>query len=152
MSKLKKYSKGSNLMNIKIKYGSEKFSFNLYQEMIVNENTINKEIKEQSTHYAFLSMLQTRLARSRDDTQAEFEKIEAGLYIEFKEEINPNTSREYSKDTVEMLVKNEKKYQEALNKLNKIKDSYRTISSCVKSFEQRKDLIQSLSANIRNNN
>ena len=49
-----------------------------------------------------------------------------------------------------MLVKEDGEYQTALSKLNKVKDSYRVITSCVKAFEQRKDLIQSLSANIRN--
>ena len=63
MKNLKKYSNSSSLMNIKIKYGEEIFKFNLKEELEINEDKINSELKEQPSIYGFLTLLHKKLMR-----------------------------------------------------------------------------------------
>lgn len=149
MKKLEKYINKSPLMYIRIRYGTEIFKFNLYEELIINENKINTELKEQPSYYGFVGMLLIKLQRSKDDIEAELNNTEARLYIKYKTEINSNTNRENPKDLAEALVINHKDYQDTLLKFHKLKESVGIIKQCLLAFEQRSNLLQSLSANRR---
>lgn len=137
-------------MNIRIKYGDELFKFNLYEELVINENKINNELKQQPSYYGFMGLLLIKLQRSKDDAEAEVNKKEAMLFVKYKTELDPLTNRPYSKDLTEALVIDNDEYQQALKVFNKVKESVGIISMCLKSFEQRSHLLQSLSANRRN--
>lgn len=149
MSKIKKYIQKSPLMDVKIKYQGEVFRFNLYEELIINEEKLNSEIKDQPSYYGFMGLLLVKLQKQMDDAEAELSKKESRLFIEYKTEINPNTSRENSTDLAEALVKDDDDYQKQLKVLNKIKESVGVMRQCLKSFDQRSHLLQSLSANRR---
>ena len=75
MGKIGIYASTSKLMDIRIHYGDEKFKFNLYEELVVNENKINSELKEQPSAYSFNSMLKKKLIRRMKDREKEKEKI-----------------------------------------------------------------------------
>jgi hypothetical protein len=149
MNKLKKYITSSPLLNIKIKYKSEIFRFNLYDELVINEDKINTEIKEQPSYYGFIGLLLVKLQRQKDDVEAELNKVNAKLFIKYKTGINSSTNRENSKDLAEALVKDDRTYQDQLTRFNKIKESVGIIQQCLKAFDQRSHLLQSLSANRR---
>jgi hypothetical protein len=149
MSKIKKYITSSPLLNIKIKYKSEIFKFNLYDELIINEDKINTEIKEQPSYYGFIGLLLVKLQRQKDDIEAELNKVDAKLFIKYKTNINLSTNRENSKDLAEALVKDDRTYQDQLTRFNKVKESVGIIQQCLRAFDQRSHLLQSLSANRR---
>jgi len=149
MKSLKKYLNKSPLMDVRIKYGSEVFKFNLYEELIIDENKINTELQEQPSYYGFMGLLLIKLQRSKDDAEAELNKITAKLFIKYKTDINNNTGRENSEKLAEALVEDSDEFNEATKKLNKLKESVGIIKQCLLSFEQRSSLIQSLSANRR---
>jgi len=142
-------SSNNKLLDIRIKYKREVFKFNLYEELKVDENKINSELKNQPSYYGFVGMLLIKLQRVKDDKEAEFYKKEAELYIEYKTSINPNTNRENSKELAEALVKENPAYQKLLKEFNNAKENVGIIKHCLSSFEQRSNLIQSLSANLR---
>ena len=148
-SKLNKYARKSSLMDISLKYGDETISFNLNDELKVNEARINHELKTQPSYYGFLTLLGRRLDRVEADKRAELEKVEAELLIEAKTEIDPNTNRPYNNDVAEAMVKVDEDYQKALKNYNQAKENAGIVSSCIKSFEQRSSLLQTLSANVR---
>jgi len=152
MRKLSKYIKRTPLMDIRVKYEAETFRFNLFEELVIDENKLNTELKEQPSYYGFLGLLLVRLQRTKDDNEAELSKKEAQLYIAFKTELNPNTHRENSNDLAQALVIADESYQKLLSKLNKIKEDVGIIKQCVSSFEQRSSLLQSISANHRKTN
>jgi len=136
-------------MDIRIKFGNEVFRFNLYEELIVNEDKINKELQEQPGYYGFMGLLLVKLQRSKDDKDAELNKKEAELFVRFKTDINPNTGRETSERLADALVRDEEEYQAILKEVNNLKESVGIIKHCLNAFEQRSNLIQSLSANRR---
>lgn len=149
MGKLKDYARTSDIMKFNITFGKETFEFHLGQEMIVDENIINKEIKEQPNSYAFLSMLQKKLLRVMLDAEKEMEKKYSEVYNKYKEKTNNLTGRVYDKDYAQHIANANPKYQERKDLYIKAKADYEQVSSAVKSFEQRAFLIQTLSANIR---
>ena len=136
-------------MDVRIKYGSEVFKFNLYRELIIDENKINTELQEQPGYYGFIGLLLVKLQRSKDDAEAELNKKSAHLFIKFKTKMNENTGRENSEKLAEALVEDSEEYIEATKRLNKLKESVGIIKQCLLAFEQRSSLIQSLSANRR---
>lgn len=148
-SQLIKYAWGSKIMDVSIAYGEEKFKFNLNSEIIIDENRINEEIKEQPSAYAFLGMLHIKLERTMNDKKKEMEKTWAAMYIKFKKEINEQTGRPNSDDLSKEKATNSTRYQTAIDTYHEAKQNAGTIGHCVKSFDQRHSLIQTLSANIR---
>ena len=122
MDKLKKYSAESNLMNVRIRYGEDVYSFNLYHELIVDENKINSEIQNQPSGYAFLGMLHKKLIRKVKDKERELKKIHAKLFISFKKQKDSLTGKPYSNDVVEEMIINSEDYQQTLSSYHKYQD------------------------------
>lgn len=139
----------SKLMDIFIKFNKESFKFNLFEELKIDEGTINSEIMEQPTYYAFLAVLAVKLNKRALDLEKELNKIYADYYVTYKGEIDPNTSRPYNNDMAEALATTEPEYQEVLEKYNTAVYNKNLIETCSKAFEQRASLLQSLSANVR---
>ena len=152
MRKLYKYSQKSDLMNIRIRLGSELFKFNLFEELKVDENTINDEIGSQPTILAFLGTLQTKLDRIKSDREAELEKTYASLFVSFKNSIEDSTHRPPSDDLAKQKVLKSVKYQKVLKDYRQSRENYNTIKNCMEAFSQRGFLVQTLSANIRKAN
>ena len=149
MRKIIKYAEKSELMNISIKYGNERFSFNLFEELKIDEGRINAEIKGQPSAYGFLSMLHKRLLALKSDKEMEVSKAYDKVYTKWKSRKDDNTNRPYANDFAESKAKSSKLYLAKLKALNKIKSELGIIETCVESFEQRGHLIQTISANIR---
>jgi len=152
MKRIKKYASTSSLMDVKITYGEETFEFNLFEELVVNENKINQEIKEQPSSFAFLAMLHKKLLRVSKDKKAEMEKAYARAYMQYKTKIDPETQRLYPKESAKELATKSPIYQQAIKKYHQAEEDWGVMDACVRGFEQRKDLIQTLSANIRKTN
>lgn len=144
-----KYSFQSDLMNIIIKYGDENITFNLYSEVQVNENQINKEIQEQPSIYGFLGMLHKKLIRVAQDKKKEMEKTYSSVYVKWKAKVDENTGRVTSNELAKEKTNLSTRYQKVIAEYNKANHEAEIIEVCVKTFEQRKELIQTLSANIR---
>lgn len=149
MGKLNKYAGESGLMRIKISYGDEDFSFNLFKELVVDENTINKQIKEQPSSYAFLTMLHKKLIRVMKDKENEMIKIFKVLFIKYKKDTDEGTGRVYSNDMAEALAYRHATHQAAIRLYHQAQENANILYACVSSFEQRANLIQTISANLR---
>lgn len=149
MKKLQKLARKSNLMDIAIQYGKDKINFNLYEELVVNENRINEELKHQPSYYGFLAILLARLKRTMEDKRATLERVSKELFVSYKEEVDTNTGRPYSNDLAESMVVSEPAYIEALSEFSSAEEDHNVIKACVDAFTQRSHLVQTLSANMR---
>ena len=146
---LLKHAFNSELMNVIVKYGDETISFNLFAETIIDENIINREIHEQPSVYGFLGMLHKKLIRVELDLKRQMEKIYASMYIRHKELIDENTNRPTADQLAKEKATVSAKYQNAIKRYHNAKHESEIIEVCVRTFEQRQALIQTLSANIR---
>ena len=149
MGRIAKYAETSSLMNINITYGEETFYFNLFAETTVDENKINHEAKVQPSAYGFIAMLHKKLIRVAKDKKAEMEKTFSKLYIQYKKQIDEETKRPYPKETAHHMATKHFSYHQKIKEYHQAEENAGIIEACVKSFEQRSYLIQTISANVR---
>lgn len=147
--KLIRYAQKSELMNLTITYDGKVYKFNMFEELSVNEDVINKELKEQASSYFFLTRLHKTVIKQYELLEAKKNRTWATLYVRYKSEVNKLTNRPNSDDLVKELVEKNKLYSKIINETILIKNQMEILTSAVRSFEQRKDLIQSLAANVR---
>lgn len=149
MGSLKEYANKSELMNISIKYGTEKFTFNLGTELKITEDRINFELKEQPSSYAFLSLLHKKLLRSLNDKLLEKDKEYGRLFNGRKDDTNPDTGKPYNDELCKNYALKHDDYMEVALEVNILREKVGVLETAIRAFEMRKDMIQTLSANIR---
>lgn len=145
-NRLVAYARASPVMDLKIRYKDEIIKFNLDEEMRVDESHVNQHLKSQIRNSAFLNILQVKLSiQYKNDHKKLNREIERHL-VQYKGKFKTLKEAE-----AHMYADNPslRKMEDALLELEEFRD---TISACVKSFESRQNLLQSLSANVRNEN
>lgn len=146
--KLIQYALKSNLMGVNISYGKEDFSFNLNAELAIDENIINREVKEQPSSYAFLNMLYKKLIRAFKEAEKKMERKYSQLFLKYKQE-KEDSGRSLNNDSVKAKINIDPVYNELWNEFIEAEHQAMVLEVCVKAFEQRVNLIQTLSANLR---
>lgn len=146
MSKLSDY-KTSRLNRITIKWQGETIKFNLFDELKISETALMKEIKLQPSYYGFLLMLHKKLLTKFEDLKLARENRYYTVFLQAKDE--RNNGRALNDDVCKARAKTDTEYIQLSRQCIKVKDDADAIYSCVKGFEQRKDLLQTLSSNIR---
>lgn len=154
MSKLVKYASKAQLMNVSIGYGDEHFKFNLFLETQIKNEKLNTALEEQPTSYSFLTMLHKKLIRRAKDYKRDADSTWAKRFIFYKTSTKSpfykDNHRNPSDDMARAYVDKDEEYTKALSELNKAEEDRDVIEACVKAFEQRKDILQTLAANTRN--
>lgn len=149
MSKLLKQAEVSKLNRIKIEDGNSTFTINIYKELRVDEEVINDEIANHTRVFGYLSMLHNQLVEEVKSKELAADKLKGNLSKDFENQKNPSTSRPFSKDAINNRLLANPKYYKLLKGIIALERKRDDIKTCLKSFEQRKDLIQTISANRR---
>ena len=147
-SKILRYAKRSNIMDVSITMGKKKFTFNLHDELLINAETIEDELKDQPSYYGYLGMLKNKLQRKVDDMKIEINKKYANLYLKFKDESDESNKAEAARSAKYKVEKNPT-YIGMEKKLNKYKEHLGVIETCLDSFDQRSRMVQSINTNRR---
>ena len=150
MSRLKKFAKISDLMNVKIGYGNETFKFNLYNETRIDVDSLNKELNDQPSSYSFLLMLHKKLIKVKSTKEVLKDRAYAKAFVLHKTSIDESTNRTMSKEVAKEKAQINKEFMDSQEELIQAIHDCNIIEACVKAFEQRKDILQTLSANHRN--
>lgn len=148
LRRLDNYRK-SKVNNIRIEYGGKIIQFNLWDEVAINEVVLNKELKKQSSYYGFLLLLHKRLLTAFETTKQERIRNYAQLYLRGKDKIQKGTNRPYNEEMAKAYADAHKSHKILTLECIKLKDNADVIFACVKAFEQRKDLLQTISSNNR---
>lgn len=146
MKKLSSY-RASPLFNITINYGGEAYKFNLAHELKIDEVLINKHIKNQPIDFSFLMMLHKKLLSEFEILKHKRKKTYGKLFLQAKDKLH--NGRPYNDDMAKAWAESRKEFQSISKQCILCKDSADTIYTCVRAFEQRKDLLQTLSSNNR---
>lgn len=152
MSRLSQFAKKSDLLKIKIQYGKKAYEFNLYDELAMDEDNINKGLKTHITSYAFLAMLHKKCIKAKQQLEAQRKQIYARKYEAFKDQKNESTGRPFSNDLVDLKIQKSPSYIKITDQMFEAIHQCEILEVCVRSFEDRKDIMQSLSANLRKEN
>ena len=148
-SKILKYAQSSTLMDIDIQNSGERIRFNLFREIQISTSIISKEIKDQPSYYGFLTMLHKNLLKLLGEAKIKEKKAFASAYLKNKAGINKETNRPNSDDVAKQKAELDISYLKAQQNLLNIQYDTNRVEACVRSFEQRKDMLQTLSANRR---
>lgn len=147
MKRLIKY-KSSPIFQVRIKYGKELVSFNLSRELKIDEDTIDHQLTTQPTHYGFCLLLHKKLLTLFEEAKVDRKRVYGRKLLYAKENKQMN-GRPFSDDAAKAWVESHKEFVAASMKCIKLKDQADVLFSCIKAFEQRKDLLQSISSNRR---
>lgn len=143
MKKLLKFAEDSDIMNLKIRYNKEIFEFNLDEELRINESNLDAHLKGHSRGYAFLAMLHVKLKIKHRDQQKDVKRTKDKFFAKYIGKYKTNTQGEA------LMYSNHPEIQEKEDSLLRTEELRDMVEVCVRSFEQRKDLLQTLAANIR---
>lgn len=142
---LLKYASQAELMNITVRYEGKKYTFNLYDELKVEDNTLNREVREQSISFAFLLVLLKRLQGRASSLEFEIKKAKAKLWLKHKD----NSSQRMTKEDLKLKVDSNPRVLLKEKNYLKLRSEIDLLEASIKAFEQRSNQIQTLSANIR---
>ena len=151
-SKLLKYAKSSSLNNITIKIGDEDLKFNLYKELGIDDEQLDSDLISNSRIFGYLSIVYNRLTEKQKLLELEHDQLKGDIYNKLSKDINPTTGRAYSKDAIELQLVKDKTFAKQEIDLIRLKTQVSDIKACIAAFEQRKDLLQTASANRRAEN
>lgn len=142
MGRLVDFIEESKWMRYKIVAGEETVKINLNKELLIDEDSITSEVMDHPRVYGFLTRVHKALVRDAKKSELSRKKMKA---IRVENLINGGYSISGSKEAVEK----DPKYIVAVNKV--IEAEYRrdTLEGILESFKHRKDLLQTLSANLR---
>jgi hypothetical protein len=130
-------------MNVKVKYNKQVFEFNLNEELKINENNLNTNIKGHTRSYAFLCMLHVKLIMKHRDQSKLVKRMKDDLMVTYKPKYKTVTEAEA------VMYKKNPKLREMEDEMIHIEELKEVIQVSVRAFEARKDLLQSISANVR---
>lgn len=132
---------------INIKYGKERVTFNLVEELKFNPDIINDDLKKQPIKYGFCLLIHKKLLTHWERLKAERKRVYGKLYFKAKE--RKLNGRAYSDDLCKAWVEKHDDYIKATEACIRVKDWADQLFSCIRAFEQRKDLMQTISSNMR---
>jgi len=135
-------------MDISITLGKKKFTFNLNEELQINAETIEDELKEQPSYYGYLGMLKNKLGRKVADDDLEINKKYAKLYLKYKAESTQSSQASAEKEA-KYKTESNITYIGMCKAHNKLKEHLETIKTCLESFDQRSRMVQSINTNRR---
>lgn len=156
MPSLDTYSEKSSLMkaNIKVQHGDKvkTYKIDLTNAMDLNENMVNHHIRKYPKYYSFLLMLYHRINKHFEEFEQDLKRLRSEKHIYYKSKKGPYYIKEGkypSEDIVKSYIELDESYISLSNKLLSIRHERDKIDRILKAYETRKDLLQSLSANIR---
>lgn len=149
MRRLFKYNKSAT-NSIEITYNGEKVKFSLPDEVNINAETLNGELKSQPSKYGFLLLVHKGLITNFERAKSERKATFGRLFIKAKnQKIN---GRPMSDDLAKYSVEASPRYKRATEDCIKAKHDADVIFSCVRAFEERGRLMQTLASNERSYN
>lgn len=144
-NKLYKYASSTDIMDVCINFNGQKIKFNLYQELIIIEDVVNREVKNQSVSYAFLLILHKRLLAKLADAEFNLKKAKAKLWATSKD----GQEKRVTKDDIKSQIDSNPKILLKEKQVNDLQADCNILEACVKAFDQRSNQLQTLSANLR---
>lgn len=124
-------------------YKGKRVTINLTQELSINENVINGQLKNSPSNYAFLCLLRDRAIYKRDKLEKKQQQAYSNAWVYYKESGNINNDLADHKATIHS------KYVSITERLDKINYRVNILTSACKAYESREKIMQTVSANLR---
>lgn len=131
-------------VTLEIKHQGKKVAIDITKELEIKESTINSQLKESPSSYAFLCSLRDRAIKKRDKLEKEKDRKFSELWVYFK-----NSDSKMTNDMATHRAMSSKKYQDAEDEFLKASYEAAKLISFCKAYESRERLLQTISSNMR---
>lgn len=129
---------------LEVKYQGKKVLINITKELEINESTINSQLKDSPSSYAYLCSLRDKAIKKRDKAEKDKNMKFSELWVYYK-----NSDPKMTNDMATHRATSSKKYQDAEDEFIKASYEANKIISFCKAFESRERLLQTISSNLR---
>lgn len=126
-------------------YQGKEVVINISEELAINENIINSQLKESPSSYAFLTLLRAQAIKERDKLEREKDVAYSEAYLFYKDSGASNMTNEKANHKANTAPK----YESLYNKWLRACDKAEKLSSICRAYEGREKILQTLSANLR---
>lgn len=129
---------------ISIRYQGKIYTINISEELSINENILNTQLKNHPSNYAFLCLIRDKYIRKRDRLEKEKDIAYSKAWLFYKE-----SDSRLNNDTVSHKALTNNKYITLEKQFLKISDKANRLISICKAYEVRERILQTLAANLR---
>lgn len=119
------------------------YSADLDAEVAIPRHSLDRALRNQAAKYAWWSSLLTEVTAKVWEIEEAREILEAELYIKYE---RLGYSKQYE---IKNKIKLDVRFQKISSRLRRWKKAEMQLRSAEKAFSQRKDMLQTLSANTR---
>ena len=133
-----------NLGVITVKLKGKSITIDLSEELSINENLIDSQLRSSPSKYFIFAQLRDRYIRKRDDLSREKEEAYSKAWLFFKDS-NDRLNNEY----VSHKANTTPKYVSICKRYNQIVEKTNLFISICKAYESRENILRTISANLR---
>lgn len=126
-------------------YKGKKVKINVSEELAINEQTINSQLKEIPSSYGFILMLRSKAIKERNLLDRQKEMAYSEAYLFYKDSKASGMTNEMANHKANTNQKYSSLYEAWLKACNRAS----ILDDICKAFESRERIIQTLSANLR---
>ena len=126
-----------------INHGKKKYRVDLNEELKIDENVIDGSLRKSPSNYALLVLVRDKLIYERDTLEKEKDQAYSKAWLYYKE--SGNLSNEAASHKAEM----NKAYQGCLERYQKAEYKANRLISICRAYENRENILRTISANLR---
>lgn len=135
------------IKKLKVNFQGRSFEIDVEKELAINENIINSQLKESPSSYAFLCMVRNYYIKKRDKLEREKDAAYSEAWLYYKASDN-----KMNNDMACHKANTHKKYVSLYNRWKVIASKADDLISICKAYENRENILRTISANIRKEN
>ena len=129
---------------IKVKFQGKVIKIDIQEELSINENLMNSQLKDSPSSYYILCSIRDKYIKERDALAREKEDTYATQWVYFKD-----SNERWNNDYVSNKVLSSKKYRSVCERyLEAAAKASEFISICA-AYQSRENILRSLNANVR---
>jgi hypothetical protein len=140
--------KSTGIGIVDLKVGDQEYRLLPDDELKISEETINEDLKNQASYYAFYAVMQEQADAELASAKLALEVVEALLDGEKRKEALASGTK-VTEAFISQQIRLEDQYQEAAIALNRAKTQVGILRAIKDGFSHRKDMLVTLAANMR---
>lgn len=137
----------NNIDILKVKFQGKVIEIDVQKELEIDENIINSQLKKSPSSYAFLCMIRNSYIRRRDQLEREKDLAYSEAWLYYKD-----SDSKMNNDTANHKANTNKKYTSLYKKWKLVSSKADDLIALCKAYENRENILRTISANIRKEN
>lgn len=140
--------KRQDLLRLQFALNKRRYKIDLIAELRINDNNLNTEIEQQPAKFAWFAVLYNHAVSTYDKLYEYKKEVYAKLDKRVRQRLEDRGQRVTDKK-VDAIIRRSTAYKKITNRVLDARHDMNILQYVVESFRQRKDMLQSLSVNIR---